>query len=329
MGELENKDIQSRKWNITINNPIDKGFTHDIIIERAKKFKSLVYMCLSDEEGSTPHTHIYLHFSSAVRFSSIQKKYMGGHFELARGTALQNRDYIFKEGKWENDKKHGTKIEGTQFEYGDLPLEHQGKRTDLADLYDMIKEGMSDLDIIETNPYYITHLDKMDKVRKKIREEKFKNVFRDVDVTYIYGDTGTGKTRDIMLEFGYSNVYRVTDYKHPFDNYNGQDIIVFDEFRSSIPLGIFLMYIEGHPCILPSRYFNNVACYTKVFIVSNISLKKQYSNVQADEMESYMAFLRRIKYIKKYTKDNIVVKENNIDLSKWQACNISPFIKAN
>ena len=87
---------------------------------------------------------------------------MGGHFELARGTALQNRDYIFKEGKWENDKKHGTKIEGTQFEYGELPLEHQGKRTDLADLYDMIKEGMSDLDIIETNPYYITHLDKMD-----------------------------------------------------------------------------------------------------------------------------------------------------------------------
>lgn len=33
----------SRKWLLTINNPADSGFTHDMIIETMKKFKSLVY----------------------------------------------------------------------------------------------------------------------------------------------------------------------------------------------------------------------------------------------------------------------------------------------
>ena len=55
-----------------------------------------------------------------------------------------------------------------------------------------------------------------------------------------------------------------------------------------------LNYLDVYPLMLPSRYADRVACYTRVFIVSNISIKEQYPIVQLEEPASYAAFLRRI-----------------------------------
>ena len=33
-----------------------------------------------------------------------------------------------------------------------------------------------------------------------------------------------------------------------------------------------LKYLDGHPIELPSRYFNKTACYTRVYIITNIEL---------------------------------------------------------
>ena len=102
---------RSRKWQITINNPISKGYTHERIMEIMKEFKNCLYWCMSDETGGetkTFHTHIYLHCSDGVYFSTIQKRFEGGHFEMCKGTSSQNRDYVFKLGKWANSEKENT-----------------------------------------------------------------------------------------------------------------------------------------------------------------------------------------------------------------------------
>ena len=218
------KDSQGRKWQITINNPVEKGYTHDKIKEELSTLKSLVYYCMTDEVGQTHHTHIFVAFSSGVRFSTLKTKYKEAHFEIAHGTSEQNRDYIAKTGKWENDKKHGTSIAGTFEEYGEIPIERQGARNDLANLYDLIKSGVSNYQIIEDNPEYMFHLDKIERARQTIKAETYKDIFIIMEVTYIWGETGTGKTRSVMEKFGYSNVYRVTDYAHPFDAYTGEDV---------------------------------------------------------------------------------------------------------
>ena len=57
------KDTRSRKWQVTINNPLEKGYTHDRIKEVLNKYKSCIYWCMSDEKGNkeeTYHTHIYI-----------------------------------------------------------------------------------------------------------------------------------------------------------------------------------------------------------------------------------------------------------------------------
>lgn len=130
-----------------------------------------------------------------------------------------------------------------------------------------------------------------------------------------------------MDQYGYSNVYRVTDYSHPFDGYKGQDVILFEEFRSSISVGNMLEYIEGYPVELPCRYVNKIACYTKVYICSNIPLRKQYPNLQIDENVSYNAFLRRINYVHKfmeYSEEHYTLEEY---MSGWRKCYVTPFAK--
>ena len=296
---------KSRKWQITINNPQTKGYTHDRIKLLLNSLKSIVYYCMSDEIAKSHHTHIYALFSSPVRFSTIKTRFPEAHIEKAYGTSTENRDYIFKEGRWVNDKKKETNLNDTHEEWGEIPLERQGARNDYAELYEMLQEGMSNYEILEEKPDFICQIERMDKVRQTIQEEAYKDTFRHLEVCYLYGDTGAGKTRSIMDAYGYANVYRVTSSKNPFDQYKGQDVIAFEEFNDSLPIDKMLMYLDGYPVMLPCRYADKVACYTKVFILSNHDLKEQYVDVQRESPETYRAFLRRIHTVKVFKNGTV------------------------
>ena len=299
-------NLQSRKWLLTINNPIEKGFTHEHIRDLLSSIK-LVYWCMSDETGAegTFHTHVFIAHTNGIRASTIHNKFTGAHRDIARGTCQQNRDYVFKEGKWLNGEKGTTNHRDTHEEWGEMPVERQGARNDLADLYDMIKTGMSTYEILEISPQYIMQIDKIERVRQTILEERNKDNWRSLEVCYIWGATGTGKTRGVMEMFGYSNVYRVTDYIHPFDGYKGQDVLLLDEFRSSLTMQEMLDYLDGYPVELRARYANKQACYTKVYVISNIDIRDQYINIQRDEPRTWDAFLRRFQQIKIYTDKGV------------------------
>jgi hypothetical protein len=305
--ENNTKDTRSRKWQITINNPTEKGFSHDRIKEELNGMKSLVYWCMADEEGKneTYHTHIYVVFSNAVRFSTMKNRFDSAHLEMCNGTSQQNRDYVFKEGKHEKERKKITHHTETHEEYGQMPIERQGARNDLADLQDMIEQGMTNAEIVRICPQFSFAITKIEQMRQTFREEQYKNMFRQLDVTYVYGKAGVGKTRDVMEKYGYPNVYRFTDYQNPFDNYGGQDIVVFEEFRSSLKIQDMLNYLDGYPLQLPCRYANKVACYTKVYIITNIELEKQYESIQLEHPETWNAFKRRIHKIKVYSDTGI------------------------
>lgn len=305
------KDTQSRKWQITINNPSEKGFTHVSIKDILASMKSLVYWCISDEigENETYHTHIYLQGRSGIRFSTLRSRFEGGHFEMAKGTAQQNMEYVSKTGKWKDNKKSETSVPGTFEEWGEMPVERQGRRNDLDDLYSMVKDGYTDYQILEVMPEAMLNLDKLEKVRQVIRYEQYRDVFRTVDVYYLYGYAGVGKTRSVMEKYGYSNVYRVTDYSHPFDGYGGQDVVIFEEFRSSFSFSDILSYLDGYPVELPCRYANKYACFTKVYMISNVPFSQQYPGVQVDSPESWSALVRRINFIYHYTLEGVKVQK--------------------
>lgn len=293
-------------YQLTINAPMEKGYTHGHIIEIIKNnFKTITYFCMADEKGSTYHTHIFIVFSSRVRFSMIKRYFQEAHIEKCRGSVSDNVNYIKKTGKWELDEsRQEKKIEGTFEEYGTQPPDSKGKRKDMSELYQMVMDNMTNAEILAQNQDYILQIDKIDKVRTTLLTEKYKETVRlDLEVIYISGATGTGKTRGVLEKNGYSNVYRVTDYLHPFDSYNGQPVIAFDEFRSSLRIKEMLLYCDIYPIELPSRYTNKFACYNKVYIISNWSLEKQYPEIQREDTESWNAFLRRIHKVVVYAKN--------------------------
>jgi hypothetical protein len=207
---------------------------------------------------------------------------------------------VFKGGKWGKDRKNETNIIDTHEEWGEIPQERQGARNDCVELYEMVTEGKSNYEILEENPDFIKQIERIDKVRQIIQEEKFKDIYRKLEVEYIYGETGSGKTRGIMEHYGYANVYRVTNYRNPFDQYHGQDVIVFEEFTDSLPISQMLLYLDGYPVMLPCRYADKVACYTKAYILSNIDICSQYRDIQRNYPETWKAFLRRINSVVVY-----------------------------
>lgn len=282
--------------------PLEKGYTHEKIKYELNTLKSVIYYCMSDEIAGKHHTHIYILSGSPIRFSTLKKRFEKAHIEKAYGTSIQNREYIFKEGKWLDDKKKETNLQETHEEWGEIPPERQGARNDLTELYELISDGMSNYEILEHKPEFMVQLERMDKVRQLMQEEQYKEIFRNLTVTYIFGDTGVGKTRSVMEQYGYGNVYRVTNYKNPFDQYKSQDVICFEEFDSSLSINKMLLYLDGYPVMLPCRYFDKVACFTKVYILSNIDLRMQYVDVQNMNKETWRAFLRRIHKVEVYRK---------------------------
>lgn len=293
----------SRKFLLTINNPIDHGYTHERIKTILNEFPSLCYCCMCDEVGEqeTPHTHVYVVFNNSVMFDTLHKKFYGVHIDKANGSNKENRDYVRKEGKWLDDVKHETNKPETFEEWGELPPDRTRRESQSEQIMQMVRDGKSNAEILAEIPTAFNKLPYIEQARQTLLQDKYKDAWRDLDVTYLWGDTGAGKTRSVMDTYGYSKVYQVTNYDHPFDGYKGQEVIIFEEFRSSLRIDDMLKYLDGYPLMLPCRYADKVACYTSVFLISNIALEQQYPNVQVDNPETWAAFRRRIHSVQHMT----------------------------
>ena len=289
---------RSRKWLITINNPLEHGFDLARIKAAVLDLPGIVYWCLCDEQGDeceTLHTHVFFVCENQLSHTQVDARFPTFHRDIARGKSSENRAYVLKDGEKFNKQPDGS------YSYkdtgGELPNERQGKSRDADIIVDMIKAGASNEDIVDAVASAYRDLEKVERVRSMYRDAQFKDTWRELEVTYIFGKTGSGKTRSVMDKYGYSNCYRVTDYKHPFDTYDGQDVIIFEEFRGGLKHGDMLNYLDGYPLLLPCRYFNRQACYTKVFIITNVPPDAQYASIDTGTRK---AFFRRIHTVREY-----------------------------
>lgn len=299
---------QSRKWSLVINNPKSVGLDHEAIKEILAKFAPQYY-CLADEIATTgtEHTHIFILSESPIRFSTMKRRFPLAHIEKTYGSAQENRDYIRKEGKWASTDKAETSVPGTFEEWGYLPSEREEKAPMMAQLIQDIQAGKSTTEIIMENPKLAFRIKDIDLLRQTLLTEKYSREQREIEVTYLYGATGVGKTYGIFQQFPAEDICRITNYRGSngvnFDAYRCQDVLVFEEYNSQIPIEDMLSYLDVYPLMLPARYNDRVACYTKVFFTSNIPLAQQYRGVQWDRPETWRAFNRRIHNIVEYLPD--------------------------
>lgn len=303
---------QSRSYQITINNPDEKGYDENKINTIIAKSR-VIFACYAREigENGTPHIHIYIVFPTARRFSTIKKLFPGAHIEKTYGSVQDNIDYIKKEGKFSETNKAETNIKGSYREIGTVPTSGSLNSSDMEEVVKLLQEGFSVVEIIKMYPKYAFKVNSILAVKQVFLSEKYKSTLRAIVVTYKFGVTGTGKTRSIYKEYSPEDVCRITSYGKngtKFDAYNCEDVLVFEEYASQIPLEDFLIYLDIYPLMLPARYTDRTACYTKIIITSNLPLGMQYITEQQCKPETYAAFLRRINYVEEYRADGTVIR---------------------
>lgn len=210
---MENK-TQSRKWALVINNPLEAGLDHDAISELLHRC-SPAYFCMADEIATTgtPHTHIFLYAPSPVRFSTLKNHFPTAHIEKAYGNASENRAYIRKEGKWAETEKADTVVPDSFMAWGELPAEKEEKAPLMFRLVQCIRAGMSNTEIIDEFPNLAFRIRDIDVLRQTLLAEKYAVENRPLDVSYIYGASGTGKTRGIYQKHDPKSICRITNYR--------------------------------------------------------------------------------------------------------------------
>ena len=278
---------------------IDDNAVQDYI-ENIPKLRYSIFQVEVGHQEETEHLQMYLNFTESIRFKKLKEYFPSAHFEEAQGTSAQCRDYC---------SKVDTRVRGP-FEYGNFTEERS--RTDYQGFFDMVKNGASNMELQEVYPsLYMRERNKIDSYRQDYfhHEHDFR-MRTDLEVTYIYGEPGTGKSSYVVNKYGLQNIFRTCSYRQgAFDLYNGQDVLVFDEYDSDIDITILNSYLDIYPVTLNARYANRVACFHKVYIISNLSLKSQYCDVQINKPMQYKALLRRINNIVHFTSEGITVEK--------------------
>lgn len=293
------RNSQARDWCFTINNPVQTEQEFLSYLQSVPDLRYVVFQREKAPETGTEHYQGYFEFTQPKWFTTI-KKYLSkehigvdAHIEARRGKRSQAREYCMDEE---------TRISPQYYEYGEFI--EDGERTDLTDIMHDIENGMSFYDLSKKHGNRFIRVMKWAKeYRQSHLENKFKRVFRNMKVYYIYGSAGCGKTSYVFQKHGYDDVYRTTNYEFGWiDDYNGEKILFLDEFRSSFKISEILDYLDGQPIRIRGRHYNRVACYDTVYIVSNLSLKEQYTNIQQSEPKTWAAFCRRITAVYDFDK---------------------------
>lgn len=215
MSNISNSNnAQSRKWGLTINNPLEAGLDHKAIVDLLQRF-SPTYYCLSDEIATTGtyHTHVFFYAPSPVRFGTIKGRFPTAHIEKAYGSVQENRDYLRKEGRWTGSEKAETSVPGTFEEWGEIPSENSEKNPEMSHLIDNIQAGMTTAEIVLDNPNLAFKVNEIDELRQVLLTKKYTPKFRQVEVSYLYGASGTGKTRGIFDKHPAEDICRITNYR--------------------------------------------------------------------------------------------------------------------
>lgn len=146
--------------------------------------------------------------------SGLRKVLGNAHFEVARGTQAENYEYC-------------TKDDPDPAEFGDREAGGQGKRNDLLVLRDAMRDGRSDLDLLEddsTAPQFF----KFQRALAAARAAYDPCIPRDdIKVALFYGAPGTGKSHHARSLF--PDAYWKDNTKW-WPGYNGQTNVIWDEF---------------------------------------------------------------------------------------------------
>lgn len=223
-----------RNWCFTLNNPEDTADGLLQLFEDHQHFRFVVFQREESCNESTPHFQGYAEFKQTLRFAAVKKLLPTAHWEHRRGTQAQAIAYC---------KKEESHLEGP-WEAG-TPGGRQGKRSDIDDAVDLLRQSRSIRDVIEEHAVafvkYHRGMERLLEVTVAPRTAAPKCIL-------LYGPTGTGKSHWAFTK--YPKAFWKAPASHWFDGYLDEKTVVFDEFAgrmSKMTLCNLLRVMDKYP----------------------------------------------------------------------------------
>lgn len=222
------------------------------------------------------------------------------HCEPRKGTAKQASDYC---------KKTEGKIREPII-LGEIS-QVAGARNDLKKLYENLKSGKSDSEILDEDPAtYIKYSRGIEKARAIITKNGI-NTYKDIKITVFWGKPGVGKTRKIYELHKPEEVHVITKHDNNstiwFDGYTGQKILLIDEFYGWIEWGRFLQILDKYKLQLAVKGSFTYSNWEKVYITSNKPPEMWYPD------QDKTALYSRIDHEEEITAPISEIRKSNLD----------------
>ncbi len=229
----------------------------------------------------TPHLQGYMELSAKVSFTVLLRTLPPGiHIERRRGSAKQARRYCMKDG---NFVEAGT-------------ISKQGQRSDMEEIYGMVKAGRSDFELQEALPaVYARSYKAIDRMRLNRRRQQ--RGFSRMEVLVFVGPPGSGKTRE-AYNIDPDLYFLPLEKKKSlwWDGYLDQETILFDDFYGDIPYQKLLRLTDGYKFNVPIKGGFGWKQYTRVILTSNEPVENWYGPFQ-----DLAALKRRITTVRKFS----------------------------
>lgn len=252
-------------------------------------------LCISADGAK--HVHLAISFDKAKRVNQVAKLLGNAHTEPMRGTKEQAQDYIEKRGKFEEKGEKILAYIGSKASMKD----NSGDRIDLQMIREDVQNGV--LNASTFNEYIFTRARTESQARAI--ESAYNRVMgimggqmRKVEVIYVEGETGSGKTRGAYTR--YKDVFRasVSDRtSFPFNGYHGERVLLLDELRPNQfkPAELFQI-LDGYPMTVDIKGGKFPAMWTTVLITTAMPMDDWYRSKddQQGQDNNRKQFERRI-----------------------------------
>ena len=267
------------------------------VIRSKKSIKQWAYI-LHDKDDTAPHYHIYLNFGkTSVEFSDVANWFgiPENFVSQVQGHKVDMLQYLTHSNAGQEHKHQYSPSEVI----ANFDFESEIAVSKILGNFDQFSyaqqlEYVNSLSIEEKTKAYT----KLEKLWKLHCQCLALNPDRAIDVMFIHGKGGTGKTyyaKKLLKQMGYD--YCISSSSNdPFQDYMGQKAIILDDLRDrAFEFEDLLKILDNNTASsVKSRFANKVFNGKMIVITSTVPLSYWYREYQYSRSDTLQQLYRRI-----------------------------------
>jgi len=277
-------------------------------------------------EPKPPHWHVFVKLKYSQKICHIASWFniKQNYIQRIKGKYSDALKYLIHENAPE---KYQYPVEEVKYSDGFdwIKEKNKGFSSRFAEIMNLIDKGVIK-EFNETDHMTIIESVKYSSQIKKAYEYRRKKVLssggKDMNVLFITGDPGVGKTtyaKNMAKEQNLS-CFVAGSSRDPFDNYSGQECVILDDLRpNEHHISDLLKMLDNHTASsVGSRYYDKVIKEVKYMIITSVQdIVSFYKEALYSEPDLAVQLCRRVYATMKMTKELIIISEYNPEVNRY------------